>query len=193
MNARKVVEPVCLDFLVKWRGDEETGRDQIDEILREVVVITDSEQEDENDDGSEDETDESSTTEDEISTEHKQHDPNPLRAPGSIRFRDPGFVKVQSQSAATSIYPLDSHSDDPGRHALKERRIGNVRTRQRGFTRYQAAWDQAIVRNRGASNTAPATSHARSSTMLDRPTPKDYHMERQFEQRMQREGMMVRS
>jgi hypothetical protein len=34
MNARKAVEPVCLDVLVKWRGDEETGRDQMDEIIR---------------------------------------------------------------------------------------------------------------------------------------------------------------
>ncbi|KAL6855400.1 hypothetical protein ACO1O0_006545 [Amphichorda felina] len=44
-NARKVVEALCLDILVKWRGDEETGRDQLDEILREVVVISDSDSE----------------------------------------------------------------------------------------------------------------------------------------------------
>jgi hypothetical protein len=56
MNARKVVEPVCLDVLVKWRGDEETGRDQMDEILREVVIITDSEDDDEDDDSSEEES-----------------------------------------------------------------------------------------------------------------------------------------
>src|SRR6478735_8379921 len=43
-NARKVVEALCLDTLVKWRGDEESGRDQLDEILREVVVISDSEE-----------------------------------------------------------------------------------------------------------------------------------------------------
>lgn len=49
-NARKAVEQACLDVIVKWRGDEETGRDQLDEILREVIEISDSE------DDSDDET-----------------------------------------------------------------------------------------------------------------------------------------
>ncbi|KXJ97151.1 hypothetical protein Micbo1qcDRAFT_5825 [Microdochium bolleyi] len=44
-NARKAVEKPCLDVIVKWRGDEETGRDQLDEILREVIEISDSEDE----------------------------------------------------------------------------------------------------------------------------------------------------
>ncbi|KAI5863446.1 hypothetical protein GGS23DRAFT_567075 [Durotheca rogersii] len=44
-NARKAVEKPCLDIIVKWRGDEETGRDQLDEILREVIEISDSEDE----------------------------------------------------------------------------------------------------------------------------------------------------
>ncbi|KAI2471784.1 hypothetical protein F4781DRAFT_385836 [Annulohypoxylon bovei var. microspora] len=43
-NARKAVEKPCLDVIVKWRGDEETGRDQLDEILREVIEITDTEE-----------------------------------------------------------------------------------------------------------------------------------------------------
>ncbi|KAK2066326.1 hypothetical protein P8C59_000155 [Phyllachora maydis] len=45
-NARRLVQPICLDYLVKWRGDEETGRDQLDEILQEVIVISDSESDD---------------------------------------------------------------------------------------------------------------------------------------------------
>ncbi|OTB05323.1 hypothetical protein M426DRAFT_319873 [Hypoxylon sp. CI-4A] len=44
-NARKAVEKPCLDIIVKWRGDEETGRDQLDEILREVIEISDTEEE----------------------------------------------------------------------------------------------------------------------------------------------------
>ncbi|KAI3341305.1 hypothetical protein F4824DRAFT_309680 [Ustulina deusta] len=50
-NARKAVEKPCLDIIVKWRGDEETGRDQLDEILREVIEISDTETETE-DEGS---------------------------------------------------------------------------------------------------------------------------------------------
>ncbi|CAK7232606.1 hypothetical protein SCUCBS95973_008315 [Sporothrix curviconia] len=56
-NARRAVEQLCLDVLVKWRGDEENGRDQLDEILREVIVISDSEGED--DDGEDEEADSS--------------------------------------------------------------------------------------------------------------------------------------
>ncbi|KAI1781028.1 hypothetical protein F4818DRAFT_397537 [Hypoxylon cercidicola] len=50
-NARKAVEKPCLDIIVKWRGDEETGRDQLDEILREVIEISDTEEESEDDSG----------------------------------------------------------------------------------------------------------------------------------------------
>ncbi|SPO03877.1 uncharacterized protein DNG_06560 [Cephalotrichum gorgonifer] len=56
-HARKTVEAVCLDMIVKWRGDEENGRDNLDSILREVVVISDSE-EDEDDDESDLDSDE---------------------------------------------------------------------------------------------------------------------------------------
>ncbi|KAI1330534.1 hypothetical protein F5Y16DRAFT_362038 [Xylariaceae sp. FL0255] len=53
-NARKAVEKPCLDVIVKWRGDEETGRDQLDEILREVIEISDSEGESDDEGSSED-------------------------------------------------------------------------------------------------------------------------------------------
>ncbi|KAI4600633.1 hypothetical protein KJ359_000992 [Pestalotiopsis sp. 9143b] len=46
-DARKAVEQPCLDVIAKWRGDEETGRDQLDEILREVIEISDNEDSDE--------------------------------------------------------------------------------------------------------------------------------------------------
>jgi len=65
-NARKVVEPICLDFIIKWRGDEETGRDQISEILREIVVISDSE--DSSDDSFDDEYEDDSSDEGEVSS-----------------------------------------------------------------------------------------------------------------------------
>ncbi|KAI0181467.1 hypothetical protein GGR52DRAFT_39643 [Hypoxylon sp. FL1284] len=48
-NARRAVEKPCLNIIVKWRGDEETGRDQLDEILREVIEISDTEEDSEDD------------------------------------------------------------------------------------------------------------------------------------------------
>lgn len=64
-EARKTVESLVLDILIKWRGDEETGRDQLDEVLREIVVISDSEansddgdnDDDDDDDGNSDNVD----------------------------------------------------------------------------------------------------------------------------------------
>ncbi|KAI2634333.1 hypothetical protein GGS26DRAFT_590176 [Hypomontagnella submonticulosa] len=52
LNARKAVEKPCLDIIVKWRGDEETGRDQLDEILREVIEISDTEEDSEEENSS---------------------------------------------------------------------------------------------------------------------------------------------
>lgn len=61
--ARKTIQSLCLEILVKWRGDEENGRDQLEEILREVIVISDSEDDDSDfkdaDDASADEEDSS--------------------------------------------------------------------------------------------------------------------------------------
>ncbi|PHH59877.1 hypothetical protein CDD81_2427 [Ophiocordyceps australis] len=44
--ARTQVRSKCIDILVKWRGDDETGRDQFEEILREVIIISDTDDED---------------------------------------------------------------------------------------------------------------------------------------------------
>lgn len=60
-HARKTVEPLTLDILVKWRGDEETGRDQLDEVLREIVILDDSDDEEGDDDEDEEETEEENT------------------------------------------------------------------------------------------------------------------------------------
>jgi hypothetical protein len=128
MNARKVVEPVCLDVLVKWRGDEETGRDQMDEILREVVVITDSEY-------SDDSSDETETSEDETEDE------------GNITSASSGAAsqsnsRNQLPSARPSAQDVDLESPVKFSHGHYK---GNEKA-QRGFKRYQAAWDEARIR-----------------------------------------------
>lgn len=97
MNARKVVEPVCLDILVKWRGDEETGRDQMDEILREVVIITDSENEDDDDD---DDDEDGSGSEEEASDEEgevtSESSPDAISLPASRNQQYPPGHRSQS-------------------------------------------------------------------------------------------------
>ncbi|KAM0583706.1 hypothetical protein ACHAQF_002585 [Verticillium nonalfalfae] len=61
-NARRATEALCLDILVKWRGDDESGRDQLDEIMREIVVVTDDEGDDAPEDAIDDPDSDSSSS-----------------------------------------------------------------------------------------------------------------------------------
>ncbi|KAK5660773.1 hypothetical protein OQA88_12140 [Cercophora sp. LCS_1] len=185
-NARKTVEPICLDILVKWRGDEETGRDQLDEILCEVVVISDSESDDEDEDG--DDEDESSDTPSSVVL-------SPRRAPGLLTLGDipPGLASsVQDPAGATSPVmaasgqkpaqaaayrrgdsrPRAHHAGRKSKLARKDRR--EARRAQRGFSRYQAArdraWNEALERNRQrAGDPERAGTHMTASGPLNGP------------------------
>ncbi|KAG6005948.1 hypothetical protein E4U21_007512 [Claviceps maximensis] len=136
--ARRAVEELCLDIIVKWRGDEETGRDQLDEILREVVIISDSEG-----DESEEETTDDSSAEDS----------------GSVT----SVVVVSEQSVPVQSIASRGHVPSPGLAAGPSRMLTHARDNQprgsldrgpissrkdqRGFKRYRA-WQDAIIRNR---------------------------------------------
>ncbi|TWU74070.1 hypothetical protein ED733_004011 [Metarhizium rileyi] len=140
--ARKAVETLCLDILVKWRGDEETGRDQLDEILREVVVISDSE-----DDSSDEETMDNSSTDDSgsassvlISTQLTATFPH-MAAVEQARFQGP--------TKRPEVYSARAEEKAPTRPMEHARQTD--RKNQRGFKRYRA-WQEAIMRNRGAND-----------------------------------------
>ena len=149
MNARKVVEPICLDILLKWRGDEETGRDQMDEILREVVIITDSDDEDEtseSEDGSEEGEIASGKSAEAPSKSVSRNQARPAIA--ELPLAQPQNVHNHGGTDAVSTAIANS------KRARK--RIRNEKRRekqiQRGFKRYQAAWDDAINRRHGPSH-----------------------------------------
>ncbi|CAI6098969.1 unnamed protein product, partial [Clonostachys chloroleuca] len=155
LNARKVVEGLCLDILVKWRGDEETGRDQLDEILREVVVISDSEDED----GDDDQTEESSAEEITMTGAGKT-----LDLAGTVPLQT--VIKTLPQSrhrrngSSVSVRP----GAEPG-GVVKSRTTG--RKEQRGFKRYRA-WEEAIQRNREGDAPPP---HEFEKPTIERRTP----------------------
>ncbi|CAG8971889.1 hypothetical protein HYALB_00007804 [Hymenoscyphus albidus] len=142
VNARKLVESVCLDIIAKWRGDEETGRDQLDEILREVVVITDSE--DEDDDSSDDET----TDEEDA----KISDPVSMTAPtpttGVFRTQPlPPPINNPSPSQNNAGQNPSGAISSRTRSKMQPKVRADI-TSQRGFSRYRAAWDEALDRQR---------------------------------------------
>jgi hypothetical protein len=166
MNARKVVESVCLDVLIKWRGDEETGRDQMDEILREVVILTDSE--DEGDSSSDDET---SEEEGEVSSASS---PELLVQPISRNQKSSAISQVLHGTRLDSLRqqtPREIRSDPPGtisshtRSRIEPKPQGARKT-QRGFKRYQAAWDDALHRQQDP----PSPDHEHRPRRLNKTT-----------------------
>ncbi len=154
MNARKAVEPVCLDVLVKWRGDEETGRDQMDEIIREVVIITDSEEEDDTSDDDDDSSEEEGEVTSDSSTEPPISRPQ-QHLPEQIQRTRPLIV--------TPGITEDEDVEDPISSRTRARPQKDKKA-QRGFKRYQAAWNEAVHRR---ENPPYLAARAQSGTPLE--------------------------
>ncbi|KAH6885776.1 hypothetical protein B0T10DRAFT_84356 [Thelonectria olida] len=156
-NARKVVESLCLDTLVKWRGDEETGRDQLDEILREVVVISDSE-----DDDSDQDSDDSSVME----IEPPPRPAVPLRVE-SIAAGQAAPARRRTPKPANGQNGPLTPARAQGKVQKKKRKTSAEKKGQRGFKRYHA-WQEAIRRYReeNSSELQPAP--------MDRPPNPSY-------------------
>jgi hypothetical protein len=155
MNARKAVEPVCLDVLVKWRGDEETGRDQMDEIIREVVIITDSEEDDDTSDDDEESSEEEGEVTSDRSTEPpisrpQQHLPEQMQ-------------RTRPLSGLTPSITEDENVEDRISSRTRARPQKDKKA-QRGFKRYQAAWNEAVHRREKPSYLA---ARAQSGTPLE--------------------------
>lgn len=154
-NARKAVEALCLDILVKWRGDEETGRDQLDEILREVIVISDSE--DDGDD-SDDAVSAAAESDDSVQEIPPPVPPAPTSLPVAFAPNVMGPLVTEAPVAA-GITTFDGAQD--GMDETVETYISapprtpatfSGKRGRRGFRRYQAAlltrWDEARARVR---------------------------------------------
>ncbi|RSM05750.1 hypothetical protein CEP52_006060 [Fusarium oligoseptatum] len=154
----QVVEALCLDTLVKWRGDEESGRDQLDEILREVVVISDSEEE------SGEETDDSV---EEVMPQPRSTLTNRLTS--NISGQDgPGRRQSPRLNPGTKG-PL-TPAKQKAKVKKAKRKTSAERKGQRGFKRYQA-WQEALERSRGEPAPAPQSPVARSLPYTHVPPP----------------------
>ncbi|EFW98645.1 hypothetical protein CMQ_4497 [Grosmannia clavigera kw1407] len=153
-NARRTVEALCLDILVKWRGDEETGRDQLDEILREVIVISDSEGED---DGY---TSDTANSESDDSVEDITRHAAPDRVSPVVGFahyvvRPPAVDARSTTEAPAYDFAQDARSATVSTYVSAPSQTFEslgVKRGRRGFRRYEAAltarWDEAKNRVR---------------------------------------------
>lgn len=140
--ARKAVETLCLDILVKWRGDEETGRDQLDEILREVVVISDSE-----DDSSDEETIDDSSTD----ASGSSHSVLMLTQPATGLTQRTTVEQRMSPGTTTDAQGQSSLAKGKAPAQPVHEMQRTDRRNQRGFKRYRA-WEEAIMRSREAED-----------------------------------------
>ncbi|KAK1728087.1 uncharacterized protein BDZ83DRAFT_148888 [Colletotrichum acutatum] len=143
-NARRVTEQLCLDFLVKWRGDDENGRDQLDEILREVVVLSDDSDEEDSDEEPDSDSSEVLIT----------------RSNNIGRLSTPAVAQNVANRDKRLSTAIPSHPGSPmliatpgmSRRAYKKARR-RAKHRERNFSRYEAAanaaWDNARQRQRG--------------------------------------------
>lgn len=175
--ARKAVEKTCLDILVKWRGDEETGRDQLDDILREVVVISDDSDDSEDSEDSDSESDQDEEDYSDSSIPDNAIDPvNQAAKPRdalSVQKPQPKRRRRKTRKGPRSKLPR-TNSAHPKSDSVSKKN-------KRGFKRYEAAqatmtrrWEEAISRHRHAldANSPAQAAHNRvpSQTIQRQPS-----------------------
>ncbi len=133
-EARNIVEKPSLRKLVEWRGDDENGKQVLEDVFREVVVISDDEDSDrEDDDTTNDFRDVSvEIVSSNTKADHLNPDPLVLGAPNAGRRSDHFMVNSKRHSDSAHIAPS----------AQKERRNDQDKISRRGFSRYQA-WNEA--------------------------------------------------
>lgn len=144
-EARSTVEEPTLARLVEWRGDDENGKKVLEDVFREVIVISD-------DEDSDVEGDVLPSVDRDYSVEVVSSNPrNDELQTRPVNYANP--VSLESH--------LDLSDDDapPGFRFVS----GGPRKKRldrRGFSRYQA-WDRAMNRYRNIANRAGATGPRR--------------------------------
>ncbi|KAI9749132.1 MAG: hypothetical protein M1835_001622, partial [Candelina submexicana] len=141
-EARKKVEEACLYRLVRWRGDEDAGgNDDLEQIVREVVVISDD------DSDIEGGVDDMEVADRDSSVEIISREEFALLNKSSLEHRAQSLAAAnQDQEASGGSHPLLGMELRP-RRSPKVQMKEPISVDRRGFTRYRA-WDQALERYR---------------------------------------------
>lgn len=177
--ARKAVEKTCLDILVKWRGDEETGRDQLDDILREVVVISDDSDDSEDSQDSDSDSDQDEDDYSDSSVPDNAVDPvNQATKPRNSALAHKSQPKRRRQRKTRK----QQRPKQPGFGSVQPKPNTTSKKDKRGFKRYEAAqatmtrrWEEAISRHRheldvNSPARAARMSRVPSQTIQQRPS-----------------------
>ncbi|PGH17033.1 hypothetical protein AJ79_01417 [Helicocarpus griseus UAMH5409] len=139
-DARAAVEEPCLAKLVQWRGDDENGKTVLEDVFREVIVISDDEGEDE---------DESDPVEGGLNKEGRDSSveivsSNALTGELQTKPVNYGNIPPAEREAAQDLSEDEAPSGfrfvpQPLR---RKKAPEKKRPDRRGFSRYQA-WDRA--------------------------------------------------
>lgn len=134
-DARNLVEKPTLRRLVQWRGDDENGKQVLEDVFREVVVISDDEDSGEEEDQAMDDFRDVSVEIVSSNTKADHLNPDPLV------FQEPVVGRVSSEFHTTNRKrPTDyEHIAAPAR---KGRINDKDKITRRGFSRYQV-WNEA--------------------------------------------------
>ncbi|PWY81776.1 hypothetical protein BO70DRAFT_315045 [Aspergillus heteromorphus CBS 117.55] len=153
-EARSLVEEPTLAKLVEWRGDDENGRTVLEDVFREVIVISD----DEEDSDTEGEAPASVDRDRSVMVVSSNPRADELQTK-QLNYANPILREVQSD--------ISDDEAPPGFRFIPEAPRTNKIDR-RGFSRYQA-WDRAINRYRHMANEADQRRLHDGSTDSRRP------------------------
>ena len=128
-DARNIVEKPTLRKLVEWRGDDEDGKAALEDIFREVIVISDDEESSDEDEFVEQDFRDVSV--EIISSNTRAADLEP-----ESRITEPHLVEYTERHGAVDGQVLSNQLS--GRLPRKQRGPDMDKVARRGFSRYQA-------------------------------------------------------
>ncbi|KAF5860844.1 hypothetical protein ETB97_000996 [Aspergillus alliaceus] len=152
-EARSIVEEPTLARLVEWRGDDENGKTVLEDVFREVIVISD---------------DEDSDTEGDI-PQYVDRDYSVEIVSSHPCTEDLQMKPVNYANPIHREHNLDI-SDEEAPPGFRFIRVAPRKAKidRRGFSRYQA-WDRAINRYRNGANVTDKRRPLDGSTDHGRP------------------------
>ncbi|KAI9849317.1 MAG: hypothetical protein M1837_004777 [Sclerophora amabilis] len=180
-DARAQIKQACYDKLLEWRGDDEDGKVATEEILREVIVISDDEDADDDDDQEDDESSEEDSLDRDSSVELISSHPimQELQYSSMEDGHEQGMVDDMIDNDRP--YIQDESLEGGRRYAAKPLRYDPERQRQRvnrrGFHRYEAVGeDHGQVPKRGVQpyKIADERQFVPPKEGVTRPTDKNY-------------------
>jgi hypothetical protein len=170
-DARNLVEKPTLRRLVQWRGDDENGKQVLEDVFREVVVISDDEESDEEEHEGMNQFRDVSVEIVSSNTKANHFDPEPLGFEDSLVGHRPGTSHHTNSKRAPNYERFAAP-------ARKEAANDREKLNRRGFSRYQA-WNEAraeyranpidelVVNDRVVTHSIPDTSISRTDLWMN--------------------------